>query len=225
MRSTAKTIAGLLIFLMGQLALAQANISMPNRPAPEGSEPQSSDCRPQASVAPDGTTEFTDCSGKKTRVERGKIDPRAPAPHQVQPAVQPASTSADSLDAQTQTRYQEALRAQLDYQTYSYNHAKRTFEFQYWSGKVIFWTVLFLVFAGVAFSAVQFYVGLRHPLQSKAGSVKEETASDTASSEFEASLTGIKFKSSILGLLILAMSMVFFYLYLKYVYPISNVSS
>jgi hypothetical protein len=84
---------------------------------------------------------------------------------------------------------------------------------------------LLIVFAGLAFSAVQFYVGLHHPLESRAkADGKESAPHDDGVSEFEATLQGIKLKSSVLGLIILAMSMVFFYLYLKYVYPITNIS-
>lgn len=40
---------------------------------------------------------------------------------------------------------------------------------------------------------------------------------------FELSLSGIKISSSVIGLIVLAMSMGFFYLYLKYVYPVQEV--
>jgi hypothetical protein len=85
--------------------------------------------------------------------------------------------------------------------------------------------VLLIVFAGLALSAVQFYVGLRHPLESRAkAGAKSSPQDDPSVSEFEATLQGIKLKSSVLGLIILAMSMVFFYLYLKYVYTITNLA-
>ena len=117
------------------------------------------------------------------------------------------------------------MRAQFDYEAYSYLHARRTFDFQYWSGEVIFWAVLLIVFTGLVFSGVQFYVGLRHPLPAHlSGRIDPPGPDNQAVSEFEATLKGIKLKSSVVGLIILAMSMVFFYLYLKYVYPISNIS-
>ncbi|HET6175905.1 MAG TPA: hypothetical protein VFE61_03160 [Candidatus Sulfotelmatobacter sp.] len=129
------------------------------------------------------------------------------------------------LDPATRAKKQEALRAQYDYNIFSIQHAERTFEFQYWTGKIIFWIVLLIVFAGLALSAVQFYVGLRHPLESRAkAGAKESPQDDPSVSEFEATLQGIKLKSSVLGLIILAMSMVFFYLYLKYVYTITNLA-
>lgn len=47
-------------------------------------------------------------------------------------------------------------------------------------------------------------------------------AGDSGASTFEASLKGIKISSSVIGLIVLAMSMAFFYLYLKFVYPIQT---
>jgi hypothetical protein len=129
------------------------------------------------------------------------------------------------MEPETRAKEQAAVRARYDYQAFSFAHAQRTFDFQYSSGRVIFWVVLLIVFAGLAFSAVQFYVGLHHPLDSRAkADGKESAATEDCVSEFEATLQGIKLKSSVLGLIILAMSMVFFYLYLKYVYPITNIT-
>ena len=177
-----------------------------------------SDCRPEPVVTAKGI-EYTGCSDKPDHVERSQFEPKSTAVTQ--------STNQASLDVDPPTRakYQEALQAKYDYQVFSFYHAKRTFQFQYWSGQIIFWVVLLIVFAGLAFSAVQFYVGIRHPLDSRAKSSGEVSPpNEECVSEFEATLQGIKLKSSVLGLLILAMSMVFFYLYLKFVYPISNLS-
>jgi hypothetical protein len=192
--------------------LFQANIIAPTEPP----KPKP-DCRSAVSVLPDGTRQFKDCSGATTSVKREPV-------RRAQQAAAPTSTVA--LEPATATRYQESLRAQYEYQIYSYNHAERTFDWQYWSGKIIFWGVLLLVATGVFFSAAQFYLGLRQ-LASRTPETTDETKeprADLATSEFEATLHGIKLKSSVLGLLILAMSMVFFYLYLSYVYPVKNVS-
>ncbi len=184
--------------LLVHLAAAQANITMPKSPSPGADK----DCHSTSKILPNGDAQFTDCSGVGSHVKRDTI---TGASNHDLPTTQ--SVSPEYSNPQTDEKYQEFLRAGLDYRVYSYSHAKRTFEWQYWSGQIIFWIAMLLVFAGVAFSAVQFYVGL-----------------PKGASEFEASVRGIKLKSSVLGLLILAMSMIFFYLYLKYVYPISNVS-
>jgi hypothetical protein len=199
--------------------LFQANIALPNTPA----RPKQ-DCRSTPTVLPDGTRQFKDCSGATAIIERkplSRTDKPAPA------APESAGITADK-DAvkKTANKEQDALQAQHDYEVYSYTHAERTFDWQYWSGKIIFWVVLFMVGAGVFFSALQFYLGLRHPRIQ--GRDTKQGASlalpDLEASEFEATLHGIKLKSSVLGLVILAMSMVFFYLYLRYVYPVKGVS-
>jgi len=211
---------------LGQFVLAQANVSMPpvKRPSTTPTKKPTSDCRPQPTLNANGELEFTGCSEKPERVDRSQFDPSSAQSGSTTERQRGAVSSAE-LDPQTRAKQQEALRAKYDYQTFSFAHAKRTFEFQYGSGRIIFWVVLLIVFSGLAFSAVQFYVGLHHPLESRVKADGKESAPNGESvSEFEATLQGIKLKSSVLGLIILAMSMVFFYLYLKYVYPITNIS-
>lgn len=202
---------------------AQANtgVSEPAKPtAPsQATTKPAGDCRPEPNVNANGDLEFTGCSDKAEHVDRSKFDPGAK-----RGSIAEESVPAADLDLNTRSKQQEALRAKYAYQAFSYAHAQRTFEFQYRSGRIIFWVVLLIVFAGLAFSGVQFYVGLRHPLDSRARADSKESGNDECVSEFEATLQGVKLKSSVLGLIILAMSMVFFYLYLKYVYPISNIS-
>jgi hypothetical protein len=200
---------GVLVGVTG--AVAQINTSLPAKPpmAP------AADCRPSAHLLKDGTLSFTDCTGAKAHVEKDVL------PRDVQPKTNQnagatngaAGVQAPSLglDPQTNARYQESLRASYDFQIYSYTQAKKTFDWQYWSSKVIFWVVLVLVGAGLVFSALQFYLGFK--LGSRQG----------VATTFKASLQGVEVSSSVLGLIVLTISIVFFYLYLKYVYPITNV--
>ena len=208
--------------LLAPLVVAQANVGVSppaKRPPPSTAVKPSSDCRPEPTVNANGELEFTGCAEKAEHVDRSTFDPSAGS------AAAARAASATDMDPDTRAKQQAALRAKYEYQAFSFAHAQRTFDFQYRSGRVIFWVVLLIVFAGLAFSAVQFYVGLHHPLDSRAkADGKEAAATEDCVSEFEATLQGIKLKSSVLGLLILAMSMVFFYLYLKYVYPITNIT-
>jgi hypothetical protein len=52
-----------------------------------------------------------------------------------------------------------------------------------------------------------------------------QTDNKNSATSFELSLSGIKISSSVIGLIVLAMSMGFFYLYLKFVYPIQDIST
>lgn len=128
----------------------------------------------------------------------------------------PEIPDASILDAESRTKYNVALRKYFDYRISGYEHRLKLFEWQYLSSKIIFFSVLFVVLAGIYFAAVQFHIGLKR-------SREEETGEPDESSEIEFSLKGFKVRSQVLGVLILVISLAFFYLYLIHVYPIKNV--
>ena len=80
------------------------------------------------------------------------------------------------------------------------------------TGSLIFALVTLLVLAGLAFSVIQFRIALK--------SINKRSAHSLNVTSFKASLTGIEVSSSILGIIILALSLAFFYLYLTNVYPL-----
>lgn len=189
--------------------MAQANTGLAagKRPA------STSNCRPTAQVLADGSLTLTDCSGAQTNTNLFAEAKRArpTSEHSADSGTKPLNPG--YVDPQTNSKYQESLRAALDYQIYSYAQAQKTFDWQYWSSKIIFWMVLLVVIAGLAFSGLQFYLGFTLGGTRRSGVTT-----------LEASLKGIKVSSSVLGVIILTISIVFFYLYLKFVYPITNVS-
>jgi hypothetical protein len=128
------------------------------------------------------------------------------------PAVPHPMTS----DAKTLERYSQAVNQYYEYQISGFKHRQRVFQWQLSSSRIIFAVVLVVVFAGILFAAAQFYLGVRTR-------VAKQAALPTQVTEFEASLKGIKVSSPVLGVVILAISLGFFYLYLVYVYPISEI--
>jgi hypothetical protein len=95
-------------------------------------------------------------------------------------------------------RLNKRLRGKLATVIDQIEHGHQVFrgDFQYRSGRVIFWVALSIVFVGLAFSAVQFYIGLHHPLDSRAkADGKQAAATEDCVSEFRATLQGIKLKS------------------------------
>jgi heme/copper-type cytochrome/quinol oxidase subunit 2 len=120
-----------------------------------------------------------------------------------------------ALDEPTRGRYQEALQAYYGYRIESYKHRQTVFAWQIVSSKVIFYVVLLIVFVGIYFAAIQFHVGLRRE--------SRKEATEPAVTELDASVKGVKVSSPVLGVIILGLSLAFFYLYLIYVYPISEV--
>lgn len=104
------------------------------------------------------------------------------------------------------------VRSYADYYVYSLNHRKRVFDWQYVSGIAIFWVVLAILMAGLVLSVAQFILSYKNL------KVKVDTTT-----EMKLSATELSVKSSVLGIIILTLSIVFFYLYLTIVYPISVV--
>lgn len=110
------------------------------------------------------------------------------------------------FDSITRLKYLEAYRGYFDNNIRNYQHSQQVFKWQLTSSKLIFITVIILVMAGIVFSGLQF----------KRGTSDSKT-------EFEFSRHGFKVSSSILGVIILVISLAFFYLYLVYVYPIQEI--
>jgi len=104
------------------------------------------------------------------------------------------------------------------YETYSEGMKHRTavLNWQYRSAIVIFIIVLAIVAVGVYFAYIQFRMDI---VRSRAS----QGTGDDARSELELSTSGIKVSSPVLGVIILAISIAFLYLYLVHVYPISEI--
>ena len=135
------------------------------------------------------------------------------------------ATPSDVVLADTTTRqkYLTAMQRYYEYRADGYAYRSRLFEWQLLSSRAIFVVVLALVGAGMYFAAVQFraaMVGARQQAGGNAPSAAGETALAT---KLEVSAKGVVVNSSVLGVIILALSLAFFHLYLVYVYPIQNV--
>ena len=138
-------------------------------------------------------------------------------------------------DPSTRASYLGAMRQYYAYMGAGYEYRSRVFEWQLWSSRAIFVIVVILVAAGVYFAAVQFHVTLallkRRP--PKAAPADTSAPQDTTASvpaalqglatRIAGSEKGFEIESSVLGVVILALSLAFFYLYLVYVYPIKDV--
>jgi len=133
------------------------------------------------------------------------------------------------MEEQAKASYSRALQAYYDYVDRGYQYRSRVFEWQLFSSHLIFGIVILLVLAGLVFAAVQFYVAMvaavaaqhHHAKGAPPPAAGEATAG--LASELAVSGSGITVKSSVLGVVILALSLAFFYLYLVYVYPIHEV--
>lgn len=94
----------------------------------------------------------------------------------------------------------------------SFDYNRRVFEWQMTSTKVSFWVVIGLVGAGILFAGIQFRRAMN-----ATGDAQDLTT------DLEISGKGIKMSSPVLGVIILGISLGFFFLYLRHVYPIEQV--
>lgn len=112
------------------------------------------------------------------------------------------------------------------YFTKSLQQRYDTFQWQQESGKIIFWVVIAIVFIALFFAAVQFRITMQQLKKRQAKRAKnlmEDEVEKVDAHEVELSMKGVKVNSSVLGVVILVISLAFLYLYLVFVYPINNV--
>ena len=129
----------------------------------------------------------------------------------IREASEPVSTVSDSTDDFLSSYFNLKPSAMDEYYEFSINHRKRAFNFQYYSSIFIFITVLLIVYSGLVLSYLNFRQNLK--------------TNTTQESEFEIGKSGIKIRSSVIGLIILTISITFLYLYLRYVYIISEIGA
>jgi hypothetical protein len=127
----------------------------------------------------------------------------------------PESPNPLITDSLSNVKYQAALQEYYDYHISGLQHRSKVFRWQLFSSKIIFIVVIILVFAGIYFAAVQFYIGLKQ-VRNKIPDYNDRT-------EITASMKGIKVSSPVLGVIILVISLAFFYLYLVHVFPIEDI--
>lgn len=136
-----------------------------------------------------------------------------------------SATAGDGQEADNATGHFSS-KALSTYNDFTMRHNARPFSWQYYSGIAIFIIVVCIVLMGLFLSYRQFRLQewkAMHP-DKTITATKEEGAADFTTTTFEVSKEGIKINSAVIGLIILTISLVFFFLYLKYVYPIEGAS-
>lgn len=186
-----------------QGAPATPSPTTPTATAPPAKEPPRVESR---RILPDGAVQITYSDGTTRRVspESGSA-----TTDDLSPIAPPEWLK----DPGTNQAFLEAMGEYYRYRSSGLRHRSRVFEWQLASSKAIFATVLMLVAAGMVFAAIQFRVGLRRP----------EGAPADVATQVDLTASGVKVSSPVLGVIILVISLAFFYLYLVYVYPISEI--
>lgn len=134
------------------------------------------------------------------------------------------------FDEPSRAKVLASFNEYLDYRISGYQHRREVFRWQLFSSKITFYVVILLVLAGVYFSGIQFHRSLdknRAKVAADKVTAEQEVTQVVSPvksevTEITASVTGIKVSSPVLGVLILVISLAFFYLYLSFVYPIQE---
>jgi hypothetical protein len=150
--------------------------------------------------------------------------------------------------AELEKQLEAAQLAELKYDVYRFRHAERVYDAQHTYTQVIFIVVLAIVGMGMWFSWLQFRDDRRYQVRGpKATKATTATVAITSAGEAEKAKEkeierqnenpppvvaavsqvsigpqGVTVSSPVLGVIILGLSLGFFYLYLHYVYPIQN---
>jgi cobalamin biosynthesis Mg chelatase CobN len=152
----------------------------------------------------------------------------------------------EALRAQTENGTNDLMRSQVDrvrtaeadYDVFVFQNRRENLEWQVKASKWIFGIVVTIVLSGLLLAIWQFFRTPQRPFAEKAelpeggdtsverreiSAVSGQPEASQSATSFEATASGIKVSSPILGVIILAMSMVFFYLYVVKVYPITEI--
>lgn len=111
----------------------------------------------------------------------------------------------------------DAWKNYYKYMSQGYKHRAHVFTWQLFSSIIIFCVVTFLVLIGIYFAWLQFKVAMKEREK------VQEGQSENLTTEINVSSKEIKVSSPVLGIIILIISLLFFYLYLLYVYPIEEI--
>jgi hypothetical protein len=120
-------------------------------------------------------------------------------------------------DATTQERCWKAYVAYFDYYQFGFAHRKTVFWWQHFSSRIIFVVALGLVTVGVLFAWLQFRRDLT------VAGTEEAAERESRVHHVEIGHSGLRISSPVLGVIILMISLAFFYLYLVHVYPIVEI--
>src|SRR5262245_44563462 len=164
----------------------------------------------------------------KAKIERDAAAGAGAASETAKTALPDPPDAVAMADPTTRAKYLAALQRYYDYRHNGYEFRSRVFEWQLMSSRVIFVIVVLLVLAGIYFAAVQFHVALaaaRRPAPPVPATDDKNAAGApqlSLATQLEISAKGVVVNSSVLGVIVLALSLAFFYLYLVYVYPIRD---
>ena len=120
-------------------------------------------------------------------------------------------------------------REQYEYEIWLIRYNKKIYEYQHTSSKVLLGISVIVLTCGLYFSYMQFKdrtkirnIDVVNNNQNSENDEKLLEKGDDSKTSLKIGAAGIEISSSIIGLLILCVSLAFFYLYISNIYPIEN---
>ncbi|MCG8698265.1 MAG: hypothetical protein MI922_09445, partial [Bacteroidales bacterium] len=113
-----------------------------------------------------------------------------------------------------------------EYNVFAFKHRIKVYKWQLVSAKIIFVISIIIVLVGLYMSYLHFRISTKVSLSSDDSSqVNNKSNNNTSESptSFQFGKDGIKIQSTVIGLIILVISIVYFLMYLKYIYPIKDI--
>lgn len=129
----------------------------------------------------------------------------------------------DSLGYLLEAVQLEKLKYEKSAYTYymeSLDNRRKVFGWTHFSSVVIFWMVTIIVLFGLIFSTIQFRISMLNAQKKAASNLATED--ESTKTGLKISMSGLEVNSSVLGIIILVISLAFFYLYLIYIYPVKE---
>lgn len=154
--------------------------------------------------------------------------------HKVSLAQSPDSPNLDieqitNTATQKVENYSKSLqREKYEYEIWVIKYNKKLYEYQHFSSKILLGISIIVLTCGLYFSYIQFKnkttihnitIKNKQDPENKEEFLEQDDDSKTS---LKIGATGIEISSSIIGLLILCVSLAFFYLYIANIYPIES---
>lgn len=134
----------------------------------------------------------------------------------------------DKLDSTTRI---DMLKTEANYHKYMFTQRMAIYNWQLNSGKILFFVVVLIVLIGLYLSYLQFkastaHLEYRRNIEASITTTDKIAGIDAVTSDpitkFEITKDGFKIDSAVIGLVILVISIAFFFMYLRYVFPIQT---
>lgn len=113
-----------------------------------------------------------------------------------------------------------------EYNEFAFKHRIKVYKWQLISAKIIFVISILIVLVGLYMSYLHFRISTKISMSSDdVSQVNSKSNRNTSESptSFQFGKDGIKIQSTVIGLIILVISIVYFLMYLKYIYPIKDI--